>query len=59
MVSSSTYIKEDDMLYSPEVVQNENNKAIKGIKGFYSKIHEEIAQLKHILLDNDGGSEAR
>ena len=54
MVSSSTYIKEDDMLYSPEVVQNENKKAMSGIKGFYSKIHEEIAQLKHILLENDG-----
>jgi hypothetical protein len=43
MISSSTFIKEDEMLYSPEVVQNENKKAINGIKGFYSKIHEEIA----------------
>ncbi len=41
------------MLYSPEIVQNENKKAMNGIKGFYSKIHEEIAQLKHILLDNE------
>ena len=36
---------------SPEILKSENKKAINGIKGFYSKIHEEITQLKNILLE--------
>ena len=35
----------------PEVMRNDKKMGVNGIRGFYTKIHEEITQLKHILID--------
>jgi hypothetical protein len=45
----------------PDALEEDNNQMIRGIKGFYNKIHNEIANLKTILKDNDDsvGNERR
>lgn len=45
----------------PEAIEEDNHKMIRGIKGFYNKIHNEIANLKTILKDDIGsaGNERR
>jgi len=43
---------EDSQLPPPEVILEGNNQMIRGIQGFYHKIHDEIAQLKTILLED-------
>jgi hypothetical protein len=34
--------EDEEAAVSPEILKNENKKALHGIKGFYSKIHDEI-----------------
>ncbi len=34
--------EDEEAAVSPEILKNENKKALNGIKGFYSKIHDEI-----------------
>ena len=45
----------------PEAIEEDNHQMIRGIKGFYNKIHNEIANLKTILKDDDdsAGNERR
>jgi len=45
----------------PEAIEEDNHQMIRGIKGFYNKIHNEIANLKTILKDDidSAGNERR
>ena len=43
---------EDDKDLSSYDLGEDNQNFIKDIKGYYSKIHQEIAQLKNILIDS-------
>lgn len=43
----------------PDTLEEDNHQMIRGIKGFYHKIHNEIAHLKTILKDDDSEGNQR